>query len=207
MRARQRQLVVFVKAPRLGQAKSRLAAGIGGVAALGFYRRMMERLIRRLRRDARWRTVLATTPLRAGRPRTWPPGLQRRDQGWGDLGARMARVFRALPPGPVVIVGSDIPDLTATHVWTAFRALGRHEAVFGPASDGGYWLIGMRRRPAVPRALLAGVRWSSSDALADSRASLPARMSVKILTTLEDVDDAEAYRRWRSRLNEARRIS
>ncbi|MGH6660397.1 MAG: DUF2064 domain-containing protein, partial [Rhodospirillales bacterium] len=74
-------------------------------------------------------------------------------------------------------------------------ALGRADAVFGPAADGGYWLVGLRRRPRRLR-LFEGVRWSSEHALADTLANLGGRPHV-LLETLEDVDDGAAYQRWR----------
>ena len=111
----------------------------------------------------------------------------------------MGRIFRGLPPGPAVIVGSDVPDLSARHVAAAFRALGRCDAVIGPAADGGYWLIGLKRSPRIPAALFAGVRWSSRHALADTLASLPRNAAIAMLETLEDIDETTAYRRWRER--------
>jgi uncharacterized protein len=192
-----RHVVVFVKAPRLGEVKSRLAAGIGALPALRFYRVITARLLRRLARDSRWRTLVATAPTRARHGRFWDRQLRRLDQGEGDLGRRMARAFRALPPGPVVIVGSDIPSLEPRHAAAAFRALGKSDAVLGPARDGGYWLIGLKRMRPLPAGLFEGVRWSSPYALADTCASLPRRYSVALLETLEDIDDRESYGRWR----------
>jgi hypothetical protein len=197
MRA-QRHLVIFLRAPRLGRVKSRLAAGIGALAALRFYRETSARLLRQMARDRRWRCHVAVTPDRDAH-RSWPGGVHPRGQGGGDLGRRMARVFARLPPGPALIIGSDVPALTPAHVEAGFRALGGSEAVFGPAADGGYWLVGLRRRPRLPRGLFAGVRWSSPHALADTLASLPRGMRVAMLETLEDVDDVDGYRRWRER--------
>ncbi|HVM78094.1 MAG TPA: TIGR04282 family arsenosugar biosynthesis glycosyltransferase [Stellaceae bacterium] len=205
MRPSSRHLVIFAKAPRLGQVKSRLAAGIGALAALRFHRETTERLLRRIAADRRWKVWLALTPRRALNAAHWAGVFARLDQGRGDLGRRMGRVFRKLPPGPAVIVGSDIPELSPRHVAVAFRALGRHDAVLGPAADGGYWLIGLRRRPRIPAGLFQGVRWSSAHALADTRASLPRNSSVALLETLEDVDDAESHARWRARLRRRRR--
>jgi rSAM/selenodomain-associated transferase 1 len=193
-----RHVIVFVKAPRLGQVKSRLAAGIGALPALRFYRETTARLLRVLAADRRWRVLLATTPRRARQSGFWDRRLPRHDQGPGDLGHRMARAFRALPPGPAVIVGSDIPALAPDHIAAAFRALGSHDAVLGPARDGGYWLVGLKRSRPLPAGLFAGVRWSSPRALADTRASLPRRFGAAMLETLEDVDDLESYRRWRA---------
>jgi uncharacterized protein len=194
-----RHLVVFLRAPRLGRVKSRLAAGIGALVALRFYRESSERLLRAMARDRRWRVHLALTPDRdALRGRAWRVHTGRFAQGTGDLGHRMERAVRRLPPGPVVIIGSDIPALGPAHVAAAFAALGTHHAVFGPAADGGYWLVGFRRRPRLPRPLFPRVRWSSPEALADTLAGLPRDMRVAFLETLEDVDDAAAYRRWRT---------
>lgn len=184
-------LVIFVKEPRPGRVKTRLAAGIGTVAAAWWFRHQSARLIRALAGDRRWLTVLAVSPDREGMAsRVWPAGLARRPQGPGDLGARMARALRAMPPGPVLIVGADIPALRPAHVAEGFRLLGRHEAVLGPARDGGYWMIGLRRGGrASPAGLLGGVRWSTPHALADTVASL-APLDVGLGPVLADVDDA-----------------
>ncbi|MFI5022415.1 MAG: TIGR04282 family arsenosugar biosynthesis glycosyltransferase [Alphaproteobacteria bacterium] len=201
----QRHLVVMAKAPRHGLAKRRLAADIGAFAALAFYRASLTRLLRRLKHPRRWRLWLYVTPDRTARaPAGWPAGLALRPQGRGDLGARMRRPLAELPRGPVVIVGSDIPELASTHVASAFAALGGHDLVFGPALDGGYWLVGVRRRPHLPR-LFHGVRWSSPEALSDTLRTLGPRYRVKLLAMLEDVDDGESYRRWRAKRKRAPR--
>lgn len=192
-----RQLLVFVKAPRLAQAKRRLAAGIGDVEAWRFYRHTMRGILARLARDGRWQTSIYVTPDRfAVGGWLWPPGLARWPQGTGDLGARMSRALRERPPGPVVLVGSDIPSLTAAHVERAFRALGQADAVFGPAIDGGYWLIGLARRRTRSIAL-DGVRWSTEWALSDTRAAIGPRHSIALIDALWDVDDAAGYERLR----------
>jgi len=193
-----RHLVIFTRSPRLGRVKRRLARDIGVVAATAFYRRTLAGVVRRLAGDGRWRCWLAVTPDGdAGAPGLWPTGCPRIGQGPGDLGARMGRSMRSLPPGPVVIVGADIPDIQPRHVAAAFRSLGRHDVVFGPAADGGYWLVGLSRRPRVPD-IFHGVRWSSPDALADTLANLERGASVGLLEVLSDVDDGEAYERWRA---------
>ncbi len=115
-------------------------------------------------------------------------------QGRGDLGQRMRRAIELCPPGPVVLVGADIPALAARHVAAAFRLLGGCDLVFGPARDGGFWLVGARRRPCPP-ALFRNVRWSSPDALADTLAGLPASLRIGFVERLEDVDDGDAWRR------------
>jgi rSAM/selenodomain-associated transferase 1 len=190
-----RHLVVMARAPRLGTVKRRLARDIGDVAALRFYRGHTRALLRDLSRDPRWLTWLAVTPDGAARdPRgLWDFPGPVLAQGDGDLGRRMARIFRDLPPGPVVIVGSDIPGITRAGVFAAFRSLGANDWVFGPAEDGGYWLVGARRRPAL-RNPFQGVRWSSRHALADSLAGLQDRR-VGFVERLNDVDDGADFRR------------
>ncbi len=192
-------LVIFLRMPQLGRVKTRLARDIGALAALQFYRITVTRLLHRLGRDRRWHLTLAVTPDHGTLPHGWDRAARLTPQGTGDLGHRMGRIFRTMPPGPVVIVGSDIPAVTPDHIAAAFCALGRSDAVVGPAADGGYWLIGLRRSRRVPAALFAKVRWSSEHALADTLAGLPRGFSVARLATLEDIDDGAAYARWRYR--------
>jgi len=190
-----RHLVLFVRAPQLGRGKRRLAQEIGDVATVRFERLMLALLLRRLGRDRRWRLRMAVTPDKVCRQaRHWRRGVAAEGQGSGDLGIRMLRALAACPPGPVVLVGGDIPALAARHVATAFRLLGSHDLVFGPAEDGGFWLVGARRSPLLPP-LFEKVRWSGPYALADTLAGLPLRVTVGSVDRLEDVDDGEAYRR------------
>jgi rSAM/selenodomain-associated transferase 1 len=187
----QRTLVIFLKEPRPGRVKTRLGHGIGMTAAAWWFRHQSARLIRRLARDPRWRTVLAVSPDREGlASRVWPGHLPRWPQGPGDLGNRMACAFRAMPPGPAMIIGADIPDIEAAHIAEGFHLLGRHDAVLGPAPDGGYWMIGLKRGGrASPASLLCNVRWSTQHALEDTLASM-FPLDVGFGTTLKDVDEA-----------------
>jgi len=190
-----RHLILFVRAPQLGRGKRRLAQVIGDVATVRFERLMLALLLRRLTRDRRWRLRIAVTPDNARRQaRYWRRGTEATGQGDGDLGIRMRRALAACPPGPVVLVGGDIPALAARHIAAAFHLLGSRDLVFGPAEDGGFWLIGARRSPRLPPPF-EQVRWSSPHALADTLAELPRRVTVGLVERLEDVDDGEAYYR------------
>jgi len=187
-----RHLILFVRLPRLGAGKRRLARDIGAVAALRFERLMLARSLHRLGRDRRWKLRLAVTPDRAAA--RWPGRFTAMPQGAGDLGARMRRALAAHPPGPAMLVGTDIPGLTAAHIAAAFALLGRHDVVFGPASDGGFWLVGCRHRP--PN--FGAVRWSTRHALGDVLANLPKSLSVGFAAMLDDVDDGASYRELRN---------
>ena len=190
-----RHLVMFVRAPQLGRGKRRLAQAIGDVATVRFERLMLALLLRRLAADRRWRLRIAVTPDTAcRRARHWHLGIEPEGQGGGDLGTRMWRALAACPAGPVVLVGGERRDVAARHVAAAFRLLGRHDLVFGPAEDGGFWLVGARRSPRLPP-LFERVRWSGPYALADTLAGLPLGVTVGFVDRLADVDDGEAYRR------------
>jgi rSAM/selenodomain-associated transferase 1 len=187
-----RYLVIMAKSPRLGLGKRRLGAEIGDVAALRFYRNCLNRTCLRLGSDPRWQILLAVTPDRDLYANVWPQNVPRFAQGAGDLGQRMHRIFAKLPPGDVIVIGSDIPAIAPGHIAQAFHLLGRADAVFGPATDGGYWLVGLKRRPLIPDAL-ADVRWSGPHALADTLANLDGK-NIALTATLSDVDEAATYR-------------
>jgi rSAM/selenodomain-associated transferase 1 len=178
----------MAKAPVAGRVKTRLARELGVAVATRFARHSAAALVDRVARDGRWQTRLAVAPDASAALRIWPPGIARSGQGAGDLGRRMQRIMDQAAPGPVVIVGTDVPALRRQHIAHAFRLLGRHDAVLGPAVDGGYWLIGLRRRRRLPAAF-ANVRWSGPHALADTLLNLEGR-SVAFAATLADIDRA-----------------
>ncbi len=179
----------MVKEPRAGQAKTRLAAGIGEVPAVWFYRHVTARVLSRVSRPSEWETSLAVAPDSAVTSRAWSLRWPRLPQGHGNLGQRMQRIMNELPPGPVLIIGSDTPEIRARHIRAAFTALGTHTAVFGPSSDGGYWLIGLKRRPRILQ-IFANVRWSSPHTRADTERNLSGHL-ITYTATLDDVDEAE----------------
>lgn len=190
---RSRRVVVFARTPRAGRVKTRLAAEIGPVAAVWWYRHTLNRLLRTLARDERWEVWVAVTPDNDARRRErWRQRVKTVPQGRGDLGVRVSRALERGMPASVLVVGSDVPDLRARHVWTAFQKLRRARWVLGPSPDGGYWEIGRRgesRRSGLNG--LAGVRWSSRHALEDTLARLGASGGeVALAATLADVDTA-----------------
>jgi len=186
---RRNHLVVMLKEPHPGRVKTRLGRDIGMVSAAWWFRHQTAALLRRLEQP-RWTLTLAVSPDHEGlQSRIWPAHLPHVAQGTGDLGARMGRVMRSMPPGPVCIIGADIPGVTRARISEAFAALGNHDAVFGPAPDGGFWLIGLKRTAAVPAGLFDGVRWSSAHALSDTEATLPG-LRIAHVATLPDVDTA-----------------
>jgi rSAM/selenodomain-associated transferase 1 len=189
-------VLVFVRAPVLGRVKTRLAAAIGDAAALRVYRRLAEHTLREAAALAGEgvRVRVHHTPADAGDAvRAWlgegPAYLPQAD---GDLGTRMEDAFaRAFADGAerVVIVGSDLPELSAGLLRRAFDALAAHPAVLGPARDGGYYLLGLTR--PVP-GIFEGIAWSTAEVLAATLSRFRAAgIEPAMLEVLADVDEAE----------------
>ncbi|MBC6981804.1 DUF2064 domain-containing protein [Caulobacter sp. 17J80-11] len=183
-------VIVFARAPAIGVGKSRLARDVGAVEAWRAYRTMTARLLRRLA-DPRWRVVVRITPDAAGLS-----GFVCEGQGGGDLGARLERAIRAHARGPVAVIGTDAPDVTPARIARAFDAARPTGAAIGPAEDGGFWILALSPSKA-RRIAFPGVRWSTPDAFADTRAALAGEAAV--LEVLADVDDGPALRAWRRR--------
>jgi rSAM/selenodomain-associated transferase 1 len=180
----------MVKEPQAGRVKTRLGRDIGMTKAAWWFRHQTKRLIRELGDDPRWQLRLSVSPApQALHSRVWRAGIPRDTQIRGDLGARMRHVFENTPMGPVVLVGGDIPGITPAIIRDAFKKLANHDCVFGPAVDGGFWLVGMRRVGPLPIDLFKDVRWSCEDTLTDTLKTL-GDASVAFTATLRDVDTA-----------------
>ncbi len=183
----------MAKAPHMGRVKTRLSLDIGTHKAWSFYRHNLNLVVSSLAKNSRWKTWLSVSPDKSIiENHIWPEKAQRICQGFGDLGQRMNNIMQIIPIGPTVIIGADIPEIHSSHITDAFRLLGHKDAVLGPAQDGGYWLIGQRRRPrTIP--LFENVRWSSSHTLADTLLNIPRLGSTGYVAKLSDVDDGVAY--------------
>lgn len=182
----QPRLVVMVKEPRPGRVKTRLGSDIGLIPATWWFRHQLRSLLARIE-DPRWTLTLAVAPDYTGlQTRQFPAHLPRRAQGRGDLGKRMARQLRG---GATCVIGADVPGIQKAHIAKAFKALRSSDAVFGPAPDGGFWLVGHTARRALPPAIFEAARWSGTHALADSLESLPSHR-IAFTDTLQDVDTA-----------------
>jgi len=185
------RLALFAREPVAGTVKTRLAREVGEARAVALYTAFLADLARSLPSPGEWVSLLAHVGEAPG------PVLSETFAGWtfatqgdGDLGARMARRAGAANGRPVVIVGSDAPELRASDVRAALRALREADVVFAPAPDGGFSLVGLR--PGVPApALFGGSRWSTAHALEDTRAAaVAAGCRVALLPVIADVDVA-----------------
>jgi hypothetical protein len=198
---RQVQLAVFAKAPLPGLAKTRLIPALGASGAARLQRRLTRASLRTACDAGIGAVTLWCTPdarQRFFRALQRTTGLQCRVQPDGDLGQRMDAAFRLhCEQGPLLLIGTDCPVLRPAHLRAAAQALiDGSDAVFHPAEDGGYVLVGLRRPQA---ALFAGMRWSSATVMAETRARAQALgLRVREFETLWDVDVAADLARLRA---------
>ncbi len=183
-------LAVIAKAPIAGRVKTRLCPPCAPDQAAA----LAEAALRDTLAAMAGATDLAGCAVRRaivldGAPGAWVDGEQVIAQRGAGLDERLAAAFEDLGDGPTLIIGMDTPQLTAALLADALAALEHHDAVLGPAADGGYWGIGLRR--ADPRALI-GVPMSVDHTLAAQRARLAELgLDVADAATLIDVDTIE----------------
>ena len=190
-------VMVFLKAPRRGEVKTRLAATVGADEATDIYRIMAESQLRRI--PAEFITEVHFAPIGSeAEMRVWlGNGPQYFPQSSGDLGARLAHAFHqrlSREESPVFAIGADCPTLNEETLRQAAAALMMFDVVLGPAKDGGYYLIGMRR--PLPQ-LFADIPWSSACVLkATVERAKSAGLTWHLLPVMEDIDDEESLRRY-----------
>ena len=185
-------VVVFAKAPVAGLAKTRLIPALGPQGAANLARRMLSHAVQQAVAARLGSVELCVTP------DTLHPefeqlaqrhGLALTHQGPGDLGARMHNAFnRVLQDHPAaLLLGTDAPAVDATVLAAAARALKRADAVFVPAHDGGYALVGLRK--ACPD-LFQDIAWSTPDVMAQTRRkALAAHIRWHELAVVHDIDE------------------
>lgn len=190
------KLIVFTRYPEPGKTKTRLIPVLGAIGAANLHRLMAQKTIARalsLQNSGR----LSVEILYIG-------GNQQQMQDWlgtelcyqnqidGDLGEKMTAAFEnSFDSGidKVAIIGTDCPALTAEIIAQAFDQLERYDVVFGPAQDGGYYLIGLRR--SHPE-LFSGINWGTDEVLASTRAiAQNLGLNIANLPTLADIDRPE----------------
>lgn len=182
-------LLIFIRNPELGKVKTRLAATVGNENALKVYEELL-RYTQQITQNLPFRKVLYY----AGEVRKedrWPHAVYEKQlQTSGDLGQKMLAAFTetfAAGAERVVLIGSDCYELTSEILETAFRQLQNHDAVIGPAADGGYYLLGFSRlNPCV----FQNKNWSTATVFKETVWDLEkANFSYFVLPELNDVDE------------------
>ncbi|HEV7913082.1 MAG TPA: TIGR04282 family arsenosugar biosynthesis glycosyltransferase [Albitalea sp.] len=186
-------LIVMAKAPRPGFAKTRLLPALGADGAARLAERLLESAMATAVESRIGPVTLCCDPdathaafVRLAARHAITPALQ----GDGDLGVRMQRALsQALREHRrAVLIGTDAPGIDAAYLRDAADALIDHDAVFGPATDGGYTLVGVSGE--APASLFAGIAWSTAEVMAQTRARL-GRLALRHveLRTLPDIDE------------------
>jgi rSAM/selenodomain-associated transferase 1 len=187
------KLIVFTRYPEPGKAKTRLIPVLGKTGAANLHRLMTQKTIARALSLQNSRRLCVEIH--------WAGGSQKLMQDWlgtdiiyqnqidGDLGAKMTAAFQNSFNSGVdkaAIIGTDCPALKAEIMAEAFDKLSQHDLVLGPAKDGGYYLIGLRR--SIPE-LFAGINWGTSEVFASTRAiAQNLDLNIAYLPTLADID-------------------
>lgn len=208
-------LAVFARAPKAGEVKTRLARTLGDEGAAELYRAMLRDVLAGAQSVAEsladMKVMVFHTPLDAFERQSdslrlfWPGARQ--PQAEGDLSARLFNCFQVLRDkgfGRIVAIGSDAPDLPTEILARAFSVLNDHDLVFGPAQDGGFYLMGASC--AVSSHWFRDVQWSSSSALNDILTNLRSE-TFALLPPWSDVDDEGDVRALRKRLRSGQSIA
>ena len=190
--------LLFIKAPVRGQVKSRLAAVIGDETALELYKNFILDIIDTVKKTGYPFSICYYPPDAGAEVSSWLAGQYRTmPQQGGDLGERMENAFiRCFSEGfeRAVLIGSDLPDLTPAVLLEAMASLAENDVVIGPASDGGYYLIGFRKHTLMPR-VFRGISWSTKTVFQETMAILQnSALSIHQSPKWNDVDTIEDLR-------------
>ena len=199
------RLIIFGRYPVPGNTKTRLIPALGPVGAANLQRRLTEQIFLTAKGFATRHNTTIECCFEGGTPqkvRRWLGSIPTLSfQQAGDLGWRMrAALFDALNNGSkrVVLVGTDIPGVNAGILKQAFAGLLKHDIVLGPSTDGGYWLIGLKR----PIDLFQNIDWSTPRVFKQTLAQVRQMgLTIHLLKFLSDVDNPEDLRE--SRLEES----
>jgi len=188
------RIILFTRFPEPGKTKTRLIPALGAEGAASLHRRLTEHALREADRVDAAEIEVDWTGGDAASMRAWlGDEVRQREQVEGDLGVRMAAALRAAfaEGAPrALVAGCDCPDLGLETYAAAFDALQEHDLVIGPATDGGYYLIGLRSTAshALP-VLFSQMEWSTSHVLSDTVVrARNAGLRLAQLAPLDDVD-------------------
>lgn len=191
-------VILFVKNPVPGEVKTRLAATIGTPAAVALYHQLLDR-IQSVVTQGEWDTQIWYGNDIPEIDRWSEAGFPRHKQQGADLGARMHHAFtEAFAAGyqRIILIGSDIPDITPALLEEGFVMLKKQDVLWGPTHDGGFYAIGLRKPQ--PHVLLH-LRWSHPHVLRDSIARAESsKLSYALMPTLSDIDTEEDMHHWQA---------
>ncbi len=188
-------IVFFVRYPAKGKVKTRLAQRIGQFHSMGLYRVFVEDMIDLLIDYDADLVVLYDDIQYQDEVKHWLGlTLEYALQQGDDIGQRMKNAFEKVFADGVqsaVLIGSDIPDLPKAIIAEAFEALNESDAVVGPSSDGGYYLIGFSKKTFAPE-VFDGIPWSSETVFTDTVSVMETEgLKLHVLSRWHDIDTYE----------------
>lgn len=192
-----RRLIVMTRIPEAGRVKTRLIPALGPEGAAALHTALLRRTLHIANLHSRQSAIDLEVRFTGGTPTGFDTLLTERVGSWreqqgADLGQRMhVAIETAFVEGArhVVVIGTDCPDLSPDILSDAWRQLERHDVVLGPATDGGYYLIGMNRSD---NRLFLGIDWGTERVLSQTRDRCrEVGVSVGLLSELTDIDEAE----------------
>lgn len=193
-------LIVFVRNPEPGKVKTRLAASVGDEAALAIYLELLQ-ITRQVALSVEAERYLWYSHF-IDEGDKWPSSdFTKKLQQGDDLGSRMAFAFSESlkDHDKAVIIGSDCPYLTPALIEEGFDALDDHDFVIGPATDGGYYLLGMRQ--FVPE-IFQDIQWSTDSVCGETIRKIgQAGARYHLLPVRTDIDEIEDWRAYRGMFN------
>lgn len=195
------RLIIFTRYPEPGKTKTRLIPVLGEEGAATLQRQMTESTLAEVKKLSRFYPLSVEVHFAGGNEQLMQDWLGSsiiyRRQTEGDIGCRMASAFQeSFEAGmdSIILIGIDCPNLNAQLMVQAFQALERHDLVLGPAQDGGYYLIGLRR--FVPE-LFIGISWSTNEVLQQTQKIIQRlELAVAYLPLLSDIDRPEDLSLW-----------
>ena len=194
------KLIIFTRYPVPGKTKTRLIPDLGPAGAADVHRKLAENIIQQGKIVKKQENVNPEVCYTGGGVRQMQTWLGRDlsyvEQTDGDLGARMfSAIRRSLDEGSrrVVLTGTDIPGPVSGQIVKAVNALDKKDVVIGPATDGGYWLVGMKK----PHNIFQGILWGKETVLSQTlKAAEEKRLSVELLAPRSDIDTVEDLSEW-----------
>ncbi len=179
-------ILIFTRNPKLGKCKTRLAKTIGNENALAVYKLLLQHTAKIVAQTPYDKAVYYSVKIRKND--MWDDNsYQKYQQHGNDLGERMHNAFKeSFQRGykKVIIVGSDLYDLKASHINEAFEKLNTNDFVIGPAKDGGYYLLGMK---TLTKTIFENKEWGTETVRENTLKDLQ-NQSVFQLETLNDID-------------------
>ncbi len=194
-------VIIFTRYPEFGKVKTRLAASVGNESAYNIHKLLAEHTIRECLKLDENEYTLFVFYLNEGEEKLWRDWLDIRfliySQLGADLGEKMANAFESvftLGFEKIILIGTDIPDISETILTKSFKVLDKNEIVIGPSKDGGYYLIGMNK---YFNKVFEGINWGNDSVFKNTIEKIELNnLNFETIDKLNDIDVIEDLLNW-----------